>query len=70
MTPDRDRTQKALNQLVTTVATKQAEQTAPLAGDINQRLERCVELIKAEASQADCRSGFCDHLPHRCESHG
>ena len=62
MTPDRDKTQKALNQLVAAVAPKQAEQTTPLAGDINLRLERCVELIKAEASQA--ASLIADCAPH------
>ena len=62
ITPDRDSAQAALNQLLAAVAPKQTEQTAELAEDVSARLDRCIELIKAEASQA--ASLIADCAPH------
>ena len=52
ITPDRDSAHSALNQLLAAVAPKQAEQSAQMAEDVSARLDRCIELTKAEASQA------------------
>ena len=62
ITPDRDSAHKALNQLLTAVAPKPAEQTTQLTDDISARLDRCIELTKAEASQA--ASLIADCAPH------
>lgn len=62
ITPDRDSAHAALNQLLAAVASKQAEQTAQIAEDISARLDRCIELTKAEASQA--ASLIADCGPH------
>jgi len=52
ITPNRDSAHTALNQLLAAVAPKQAEQTAQLEEDVSTRLDRCIELTKAEGSQA------------------
>ena len=52
ITPNRDSAHSALNQLLAAVAPKQAEQTAQMEEDVSARLDRCIELTKAEASQA------------------
>ena len=62
ITPSRDSAYAALNQLVTAAAPKQAEHTAQLAEDVSARLNRCIELTKAEASQA--ASLIADCAPH------
>ena len=62
ITPDRDRAHKALNQLLAAVAPKPAEQTTQLSDDISARLDRCIELTKAEASRA--ASLIADCAPH------
>ena len=62
ITPDRASAHAALNQLLAAVAPKQAEQTAQMAEDVSARLDRCIELTKAEASQA--ASLIADCAPH------
>ena len=62
ITPNRNGTYAALNQLLTAVAPKQAEQTAQITEDVSARLDRCIELTKAEASQA--ASLIADCAPH------
>ena len=62
ITPDRYSAQAALNQLLSAVAPKQAEQSAQMAEDVSARLDRCIELTKAEASQA--ASLIADCAPH------
>lgn len=59
---DRTGADQALNQLLTRIAPKQAKQTTQLADDIDTRLDRCVELVKAEASQAAALIADC--APH------
>ena len=61
-TADRDSALAALNQLLAAVAPKQAEQTVQVAEDVSGRLDRCIELMKAEASQA--ASLIADCAPH------
>ena len=62
ITPDRDSAHAALNQLLAAVAPKHAEQSAKLTEDVSARLDRCIELTKAEASQA--ASLIADCAPH------
>ena len=62
ITPDRDSAHAALNQLLAAVAPKQAEQTAQIAEGASARLDRCIELTKAEASQAASLIAAC--APH------
>ena len=61
-TADRDSALAALNQLLAAVAPKQAEQTAQMAENVSAGLDRCIELTKAEASQA--ASLIADCAPH------
>ena len=61
-TADRDSALAALNQLLAAVAPKQAEKTVQVAEDVSGRLDRCIELTKAEASQA--ASLIADCAPH------
>ena len=62
ITPDRDSAHAALNQLLAAVAPKQAEQTAQVAEDVSARLDRCIDLTKAEAPQAASLIANC--APH------
>ena len=62
ITPDRDSAHAALTQLLAAVAPKQAEQSTKMAEDVSARLDRCIELTKAEASQA--ASLIADCAPH------
>ena len=62
ITPDRDPALAALNQLLAAVAPKQAEQTAQMSENVSARLDRCIELTKAKASQA--ASLIADCAPH------
>ncbi|MED5383591.1 MAG: hypothetical protein VX481_03505 [Cyanobacteriota bacterium] len=60
--PDRSRTDHALNQLLQVLAPGQAQQTAAMAGDPGARLTRCIELLKAQVSEA--ASLIADCVPH------
>ena len=59
---DRSRTDHALNQLLQVLAPGQAQQTAAMAGDPGARLTRCMELLKAQVSEAASLIAGC--VPH------
>ena len=57
--PNRSTAHGALNQLLTALAPTLANQTTALDDDPSTRLSRCIELVKAEASEASSLIADC-----------
>ena len=62
MQPSRDEAKNALNHLLRTLAPQEAEKTTALEDDPDARINRCIELVKAEASEAASLIAEC--APH------
>jgi len=50
--PNHEAVQHALNQLLTAIAPVLSQQTEPMASEPRARIQRCIELVKAEVSEA------------------
>ena len=62
MQPNRDKAKNALNRLLRTLAAQEAKKTTSLENDPDACINRCIELVKAEASEAASLIAEC--APH------
>ena len=62
MQPSRDKARAALNHLLTVLIPHEAFKTTDLENDPDARVTRCIELVKAEASEAAALIAEC--APH------
>ena len=62
MQPSRDKARAALNHLLTVLIPYDASKTTELEDDPDARVNRCIELVKAEASEAAALIAEC--APH------
>ena len=52
MHPIRDKARVALNDVLTALVPQHADKTTGLEDDPGERIKRCIEMVKAEASEA------------------
>ena len=62
MQPSRDKARAALNHLLTVLIPQEASKTTDLENDPDARVNRCIELVKTEASEAVALIAEC--APH------
>ena len=62
MQPSRNKARQALNQLLKAIVPQQASQTIELEDSLNKRINRCIDLLKTEASEAAALIAEC--APH------